>query len=374
VLLAWYATDVFRGIARFARDRDWVLDSSFERSGNVPPHWEGDGVIAVLGLHRAVDRFAAACRVPLVNIGYTNPDLAPRVAADQKAVADLAAEHLAERGFRQFAYYLRSSEPGDRGRWHAFREALARRGRQADCLHWQPPAGAAGGDDMGRMRWLSEELLRRPKPLAVFAEIDDYAIEVQEAARLAGLMVPEEVAVLGVGNDELRCPFAPVPLSSVDDNARGIGEAAAKLLDQLMSGRSAPTEAVLVQPVGVVTRHSTDMLAVDHPLVAQALHHIRDHFREPLTAEGMTAAIPMSRRRLHDAFLRVVGHSVADELERRRVEHAKLLLSDTAEKTDVVAQRSGFASASRLSIVFRRVTGMSPSDYRSRFNAAYRGP
>ncbi len=370
VLLAWYATDVFRGIARFARDAGWILDSSFERVGEVPAGWRGDGIIGVLGVHPEVDRLAAnpKHRVPFVNIGYDHPELAPSVSADQTAVARLAANHFRNRGFRHFAYYLRSGTPGDAGRLAAFRAELAAAGHPLRVIDCRAPHG---GTSPARLRRLTRELRNLPKPAAVFAEIDDYAIEVVGAAVDAGLAIPEDLAVLGVGNDELRCPFAPVPLSSVNDNAGGIGQQACLLLERLMAGGSTAVRTIAVQPLGVVTRHSTDVVAVEHPQVAQALRLVREHYRDPMTAEGIVSGVSMSRRRLHDAFVRVIGRSVADEIARLRVEHAKRMLAESAEKQYQIALQSGFKSEARLVLVFTRITGMTPGEYRRIANPAF---
>ena len=370
LLLAWYATDVFHGISRFARDAGWILDSSYERSGELPEGWRGDGVIGVLGVNPAVDRMAAQGKVPFVNIGYSLPEAAPSVTADQAAIARLAAIHFRNRGFRRLAYYLRSNQPGDLGRLKAFQQEVAAMGCELTVLD---ATGHGTSGSLARARWLASQLKCLAKPVAVLAEIDDYALEVIGAATDAGLEIPEDVAVLGVGNDELRCPFAPVPLSSVNDNAFGIGQQACLLLDRLMSGLSAPAEAITVQPLGVVTRRSTDIVAVEHPQVAAALKAIQEHYRSPLTAEGIIAHVPMSRRRLHDAFMRVIGRSVADEVTRLRVEHAKRLLTETSEKQAQVALQCGFRNDARLVLVFTRVTGMTPGEYRRLFNPSRAG-
>ena len=368
LLLAWYATDVFRGIARFARDAGWILDSSYERTGQVPEGWRGDGIIGVLGLHSEVDRLAIKGKIPFVNIGYSLPEVAPSVSADQTAVARLAANHFRNRGFRHFAYYLRSDQPGDLGRLEAFRRELASTGHELIVINCGDRGAAFS---LARSRWLGRKLKSLPHPVAVLAEIDDYAIEVIGAAAEVGLAIPEEVAVLGVGNDELRCPFAQEPLSSVNDNACGIGRQACLLLERLMTGAVTPVAAITVQPLGMVTRRSTDFVAIEHPQVAQALKAIRKHYLDPMTAEGIIADVPMSRRRLHDAFVRHIGRSVADEITRLRVEHAKRLLAETSEKQHQVAVKSGFRNDARLVLVFTRATGLTPGDYRRIFNPAF---
>jgi LacI family transcriptional regulator len=365
LLLAWHSVDVFHGIARFARDAGWILDTRFERSGEVPASWKGDGIIGVLGVHPDVDRLAARTRAPFVNIGYSMADAAPQVAADQALIARLAADHFRNRGFREFCYYLRDHHPGDIGRCEAFRAELARTGFGLNVIDGQFSQASTGS---ARIRWLGRRLKALPKQVALLAEIDDYAIEAVIAAKEVGLNVPEEIAVLGVGNDELRCPLAPVPLSSIDDNAQGIGQQAAALLEQLMNGRPAPAHALMVPPLGVLTRQSTDILAIDHPMVSSALKAIREKFNQPLTAEGMIADVPMSRRRLHDAFVRALGRSVAEELTRLRVNHAKRLLAESPAKLHEIARACGYNSESRLVIVFTRQTGMTPGEYRKAFN------
>lgn len=365
LLLAWHSTEVFRGIARFARDASWILDSRFERSGEVPEKWMGDGIIGVLGVHPEVDRLAARCKAPFVNIGYSNIGTAPRVAADQALIAKIAADHFRNRGFRHFCYYLRGGHPGDVGRCEAFRNELAKTGNELIIIDGQFNSGSTG---TSRIRWLSRRLKALPKPTTLLAEIDDYAIEAVQAAMVAGVHVPEELAILGVGNDELRCPLAPVPLSSINDNAQGIGQQSAVLLEQLMNGRPCPLQPLMVPPLGVVTRQSTDILAIEHPMVARALKAIREQFDQPLTAEGMIADVPMSRRRLHDAFVRALGRSVSEELTRLRVAHAKRLLSESPSKLHEIATACGFNSEARLVIVFTRLTGMTPGEYRKAFN------
>jgi len=138
-----------------------------------------------------------------------------------------------------------------------------------------------------------------------------------------------------------------------------------------MTGAVTPVAAITVQPLGMVTRRSTDLVAIEHPQVAQALKAIRKHYRDPMTAEGIIADVPMSRRHLHDAFIRHIGRSVADEITRLRVEHAKRLLAETSEKQHQVAVKSGFRNDARLVLVFTRATGLTPGDYRRIFNPAF---
>lgn len=362
VLLAWQTTGVFRGIASYAHDAGWILDSSYQRSGAIPTSWRFDGILTVHGVDQELDRRLAKKIIPTVNIGYRPLARAPRVFADQAAVARLATAHFRNLGYRNFAYYQRSDGIGDIGRREAFQRELAIHGHSLDLVEKRccPRKTQLGP-------WLGNRLRQLPKPLAVLSEVDDSSIDVINAAEEAGIRIPDEIAVLGVGNDELLCPLAMVPLSSVDDNAESIGRQACLVLDQFMAGRPVPIREIAVQPLGVVARRSTDALVVDHPQVATALQTIRKRCLEPLTAEALVADVPMSRRRLHDAFLRVIGRSAADEVARLRVEHAKRLLVEGDQKQTEVAKACGFGSEARLILVFTRLTGMSPGQYRRLF-------
>lgn len=224
-------------------------------------------------------------------------------------------------------------------------------------------SSAAAGAAMaavGRYQWLGQQLQKLPKPAAVMAEIDDHAAEVIEACMLAGLRVPQDVAVLGVNNSDLCCPFTAVPLSSIDDDMETIGYEAAALLDRMLSGETPPDHPILIPPRGIVTRQSTDMLAIDNEDVAAALRTIWTRYTEPITAEKVARSVAVSYRQLHDAFVWHMGHSMAHEIARRRVEHALRLLEQTSLKPSVIAQQSGFSTLDRMGKVFRRILGTTP--------------
>jgi LacI family transcriptional regulator len=207
-------------------------------------------------------------------------------------------------------------------------------------------------------------LLALPKPAAVFSSNDVPARHLAEMCRALGLLVPEEVALLGVDNDELECLLCHPPLSSVVNPAEQIGYEAARLLDRLMSGRQPPRRPIHVPPTHVVTRQSTDIVAVADPDVSQAAAFIRDHAAENIGVADVVLALSMARRRLERRFRGCLGRTILDEIQRVRVERAKHLLAETDLPIPVVANRSGFSTPQRLAAVFRRATGQSPTAYR----------
>jgi len=364
--LGWYSTGLHRGVASYAHKSHWVLNTQMERSGGPPRNWKGDGIICVLGSNGDIDALVASGKVPAVNIGPVTLGDIPSVTPDNEAIGRMACEHFLERGFQHFAFLLRSGSLAEQLRLDAFRKRAEEAGHYVSCIRWfGRHADKAEEADQIDLDWLGRQLTALPKPLAVFAEFDDRSIEILEACENVGIAVPEEVAVLGVDDDELCCPFAPVPLSSIDDDQERQGFEAARMLDHLMNGHSPDQRIVVIPPLGLTTRESTDILAIGHPIVAKALRIIWERYTEPLTAREVAADVPMSARRLHDAFVRHVGRTMAEEINRRRIEHAKRLLEDPEwKKMEDVAWRSGFSSADHMCKVFSRSVGVTPSVYR----------
>jgi LacI family transcriptional regulator len=205
------------------------------------------------------------------------------------------------------------------------------------------------------------------------AQSDHRATYLLGACEAAGLAVPEQVALIGVDNDEQACEFASIPLSSVDCNRELMAYEGARLLAKLLDGARAPRQPITIPPRGVVVRHSSDIYAVADQATARALQFIREHFRESIGVEDVIRASRASRCGLYRAFRKYVGRSVGEEIDRQRVEHAKKLLRETREKLYAVARLSGFSGAEHFTRTFRRVTGAPPSVYRRQARSAEKG-
>jgi LacI family transcriptional regulator len=179
-----------------------------------------------------------------------------------------------------------------------------------------------------------------------------------------GYLVPEEVAVVGVDDTEILCDLAPVQLSSVNCNFEQQGYEAAALLERLMNGGAAPAEPIIISPRGVTWRRSTDTLAIPDLDTAKALRFLRDHHSEPIAIKNVRAELTGSLRHVQGVFRKHVGRTMAEELTRLRVTHAKELLADPKMKIDSIALASGFASRFHFIRSFQRVMAQSPSAYR----------
>jgi LacI family transcriptional regulator len=364
MLLAYYEHRMHRGVARYAREAHWIVDSTMAHYGTLPDYWTGNGILTLaLPGRRDLTRYLQRARVPVVALtGDVEGIAAARVVLDNVRIGRIAAEHLLERGFRNLAFLKCTDFTDVRGREAGFAAAVHEAGLTYRRLDWHARARRRPRKEL--LRWLQDELQTLPKPLGVMAQSDHRAYDMVNACQLAGLAIPEQVAVVGVDNDEYTCEFAPVPITSVDSNRQELAYRGAWLLDRLMCGEPPPAEPVYVPPVGLIARRSSDILAVEHPEVAKALSFIWQHCRQRIGVDDVVAATTMSRCGLYPAFRKYVGRSIREELERKRIELAQQLLLTTSDKISRIAQQTGYGSGEQFCRAFARTTGLTPHEFR----------
>jgi len=366
-----YGRELLQGVRDWGREQHaWSMRlSEHGRGAGLPPwlrEWRGDGIIA------RVDTvaIAAALRrssVPVVDVSAAlATPVFPRVVTDSAAATGLAAEHLGERGFRNFAYCgdARFRWSVQRGRF--FSEQVKAMG--AKVAHFPQPTAAKSGpvgaeaEQAALVAWLRA----LPKPVGVLACYDVRGQQVLEACHEAELAVPDEVAVIGVHNDELLCDLCDPPLSSVIPDARRAGYEAAALLEQMMSGADVSVTTRRIEPVGVAARQSTDVVAVADARVSAAVRFIREHAVSGIDVGDVLRAVPISRTLLERKFRQLIGHSPHEHIQRVRLERVKTLLVTTELSVSAIAERVGVEHPEYLSVAFRRVVGTSPREYRTR--------
>lgn len=362
-----YARNLLRGIVRFGREHTpWSLFTVEQSRGQSAPewvsNWRGDGILARIETPQVAEAVMAS-GLPAVDLsaGRFAPSL-PWVETDDVAIARQAFEHLAERGFTSFAFC-----GDDRFRWSQDRGAeFARLVRSRGArLHTLPPK--AQHEDVARqVEQLEQWVMGLPKPVGVFACYDIRGQQVLDACRNRGIAVPEQVAVIGVDDDDLLCQLAYPPLSSVRPNARLTGYQAAEMLEGMMSGTPPESVENRVPPLGVTARQSTDILAVDDDLVAQSLRHIREHACDPISVNDLLKVVPVSRRVLEQRFEKAVGHSPHAEIVASRVARVKQLLLESDLSLETIASRTGFEHPEYLTVLFKREVGEPPGRFRRR--------
>lgn len=253
-----------------------------------------------------------------------------------------------------------------RARYESFHQRLAERGWTATRYAGKHYAARNWASVLGELvRWLRG----LPRPLGVLAGNDSCARRVLEACRQLRLRVPDDVAVLGVDNDELTCELAMPPLSSIAQGTEQIGYRAAELLDELMSGRRTQPAHLVVPPLGLVKRQSTDLQSIDEALVSRALDFVRAHATDPADVSDVVRALDVSRSTLEVRFRARLGRTVYEEIRRVRLQEARRLLLTTRLPLDEVARRSGYRTVHYLCHVFRRELGQTPGQFRTRQGA-----
>ena len=362
------------GVARYAREHGWILDwrlaAHLGRERAYLASTRMDGVISMMPRDQpAMRRLIRAVRVPVVDLGRDFPEIrCPRVLLDQHAIGRMGAGHLLDRGIRQLLFYSHTVDVRVASvRWQGFRAQAEERGGTARELVWDSTRSLPRGRT--RLDWLAAALLKLPRPIGVMTVNDAVAADVLQAADRAGLHVPEKVAVVGVDNDPILTTLGDVPLSSIDTAREVAGYEAAALLDRLMDGDPAPAATLLIPPVGVVTRQSTEMSAVADANLRKVTQFIAEHFREPISVADVADQAFIGRRRLQDLFRDTFGRSVHEEILRQRLLCSQRLLSTTTHKLDQVAELSGFGTGMQLSKTFRRELNVTPMEYRRKHRA-----
>jgi LacI family transcriptional regulator len=367
VALGWYDYRLHRGIEKYALEHSWRLSANLAREKAIPWGWEGDGILAWLGEGDDIADFVKRTAKPTVDFSFRRAHLKfPRVLEDHAHAANLVAEHFLSRGFTHFAFYSDTENWSYNERGNGFVNALKQSGNECEWLPWFKAQEYREDRDQWRVKrsWLTAKLKRLPKPLAVFAANDEHAIEVLECCESAGMKVPEEVAIVGAENYLLAPDAMHTPLSSVDTNLELLGYRGAALLDELMDGKRPPKSPIRVPAQGIVTRKSSDLLAVKHKGVANSVRFIWEHAHEPISVKDLVSVAAMSRRGLHKAFLEQIGRTPGQELQRIRIDRAKRLLRETDHKVEVVANMCGYQSANSFCVAFKQAVGHSPKHYR----------
>ncbi len=365
-----YGRELLHGVRAWGREQHaWSMRlSEHGRGAGLPPWlkaWRGDGIIARVD-NAVIAAALRRCRAPVVDVSAAlATPVFPRVVTDGAAATRLAAEHLRERGLTNFAYCgdARFRWSAQRGRF--FSEQVKAMG--AIVAHFvQPVARAEPAQAEAEYAALVTWLRALPKPVGVLACYDVRGQQVLEACHEAGLGVPDEVAVIGVHNDELLCDLCDPPLTSVIPDARRTGYEAAALLDQMMNGAKVPVTTRWIEPVGVVARQSTDVVAVADARVSAAVRFIRERAVSGIDVGDLLRAVPISRTLLERKFKQLLGHSPHEHIQRVRIERVKTLLVTTELSVSAIAERVGVEHPEYLSVMFRRVVGVSPREFRRR--------
>jgi LacI family transcriptional regulator len=321
-----------------------------------------DGVI-MNGSH--LEKEVVRLRIPAIVVSIRHViSGACHIVGENHEVAALAADHLVGQGLQNFAFAGFDRAVWSLARREYFCRRLADHGFMAPS-HLAPLLASETkrrSYEMAMVRWL--KLL--PKPVGIMACNDEFARLLSELCRVHGLRVPEDVALIGVDNDELICELSSPPLSSVGFATERAGYEAAALLDALMAGKEIQGDNIVVHAGHLVARQSTDLLAMEDEEVVKALRFIRENGHRLIQVHQVVEATLLSYRTLHDRFRQALGHSLVREINRRRAAHIAKMLATTNDSIYRIAQSIGYEAAGHMARFFHREMGMTPRAYRNR--------
>lgn len=365
----------FNGILDYAaKHGPWFFKFEEGRNKEQLPDMARTGLSGVIvsGVSREDAARIAALGAPVVFVEpwsyMLEPDFpiadAPYVRRDSHAIGALAARYYMARGYRHFAFVGElQGKPWSVERRDGFVDTLAAAGHTC-AVHdsFTARERRSWHDDRERLIAFLRDL---PKPTAVFAPMDARARRVLEACAVAGLRVPDEIAVLGVDNDPLLCESTIPTLSSIHTGGFRRGQIAAEMLDDLMHGREPRERAVSLPPISIATRGSTGYAAMSDPSISKAIAFIRKHAASGgIDVGDIVRAAGCSRRYLELRFRSRIGHSIRDELMQGRIDYVKSLLSSTNLSIGEITERAGFVRDSHLGLLFRKATGMTMLQWR----------
>lgn len=367
-----YGRGLCRGIGLFAQEHpDWHLTYTPMTLGKSWPRWfkgwHGNGILTRIADPVLLPEVQAK-RVPFVDFfdkGHLN--LPHALAIDSTLAAEMAADFFMTAGLRHFAF---CGDPGVYySEWRAkmFAEHLQRRGLSC-ALYGTATAASrqhvnASYDDANyerEMKKIATWLRPLPKPLAVLACNDVRGVQIVNACWTFGLRVPDEVVVMGSGDDEVLCNLCTPPLSSIKPDCERMGYWGAQHLDNLMRGRHPKPLVDAIPPLGITERASTDLIAVNHPVVTEVLRRIRRGLHLGLAIKEVAAEFGVTRRCLDGLFVQHIGATANEVVQRERLRRARLLLQEGRRSVTAVARAAGFHSSAQLIANFRRHFGVTP--------------
>lgn len=364
-----FGRGVLEGISRYLMESPpWSVQLDLRELLVTPPawlrQWDGDGIITRSTTPEMADTILKL-GIPTVNLTdiYGDQGL-PSIWNDHQAIGRMAAEHLTQRGLNHFAYCGFIDHHWSEARYNGFASAVSGHGRVAGCHQSDWAHARQMGWEQTQSK-LIDWLKGLPKPIGIMACNDFRGQHVLEGCRAARLSVPDEVAVIGVDNDQVICDFCQPPLSSVIPAAERIGFEAARMLDRLMRGETLESQQVRIKPLGVAARQSTDVMAIDDGDVVAALKIIRDRACLGLSVADILREVPIARSSLERRFRKTVGRSPQAEIRGVQLKRARQLLCETDLTLTQIAALTGFKHSEYFSVVFKREVGQTPGQYRA---------
>ena len=358
-----------RGIMRYARlhgpwEIQFLDDTPFVAKLGTLRSWRPDGIITRASPHDLAMRIKSASNIPTV---YFDAEHAPTaqyasVHHDVRPAGEAVADAFLQQGLRHFAYVASAFKP--QPFWSLERgESFAARLRQQgfSCAFYRPKNARDWGLEQ---RHLHDWLLALPKPCGLLAAFDPLAKQVLDTCLAAKIRIPQEIAVMGVDDDETLCENTVPTLSSVQSDFEGGAYRAAELLDALMRRKVRRPTPLTYGFTRIVLRQSSQFMPLTSHLVSGALEFIRLNACEGIGIADVARHLRVSRSHIEKQFKKALGRSILDEIQARRLERLCALLRETALPIGEIGARCGYATETYLKRLFKRHFGVTMRAYR----------
>lgn len=367
-----YDRQVIEGIGEYlqAAQCDWdvYFEDDFRFRLDALKHWKGDGIIADFD-NPEVEEILKDTSIPTVAVGgsYLHKKDYPRlpyVATDNAALVRCAYQHLKRKGLPEFAFYGMPSTIYSRWaseREHAFVEQVRSDGFEPHVHQGFCTSAEVWETAQHELEtWLNE----LPKPIGIIAVTDSRARHLLQVCDHLNILVPEQVAIVGIDNENMARYLNRTALSSVEQGSKQMGYEAAKMLHRMLQGYSAENSLVVVDPTGVAERQSSDYRALHDPYVIQAMHFIRHNACRGVKVAQVVDYIGISRTNLETRFIDEIGCSMHEQLHMTKFYRACELITSTDLPFDEIARTCGYPSVQYMYTVSRKNLGMTPGEYR----------
>lgn len=370
LLLEWYDYRIHKGVAQMARKYGWQLNcpknhSNLSTQSGILKDWDGDGCIAMIECD-ATFNYLRTKKIPIVDLGLRNHQMPiPRMITDNEKIGELAAEHLREFGHKEI-FVL---DPGNND---MYRERLAHlkkyTKKEGGIVTVLKSATEVQNEIIDELKVIASHRGHKLEALslAFFAYTDSIAAELISLFLKNGLRIPENIALLGVDNDDLINSSLVLGLSSVDSDQEGLGRASARLMHDLLNPKNRIPKRKIFRhaPKSVVARRSTDCYAVRNPLVSKALHWIQNNFYKGIQATDVAEAMGVTQQGLQKAFAINYIRSPGNEIRHQRIQAVAFLLSTTGANLETIAKNCGYHSVNSLINSFKQHYKVTPGKYR----------
>jgi LacI family transcriptional regulator len=370
-----YSKSLLRGITKYSKENGpWVfcrMPTFYRESYGIDgilkwaKEWGANGIIGQLYNDPDIQKIIEA-GIPLIAEDFKERfSNIPNITGAYNETGKIAAEYFLKKGFKNFAFYGFKNIVWSRERSDGFENRVRQSGykvhyfehkksRSRELWYYKPSS-------------LSLWLHSLPKPIALMACDDNQGQHITEACKHIGIRIPEEVAVLGVDNDETICNLSDPPLSSIELDSEKGGYEAAKLMDLLISNRKQEYHDIVVKPTNIITRQSTDIYATSDFYISSTLKYIHQNIDKNLKVENVLKQIPLSRRSLEKRFQNITGFPVYKYIYSLRIEKFAQKLLETNNSIFEIALETGFSDGKNVSRQFKQIKGCTPIEYRKRY-------